>query len=210
MSEPNQVLGPANMDAPSTQPSLLLRLRDRGDARAWREFDRRYGELVIGYCRGCGLQLSDAEDVRQLVMSSLVTAMNGFDYQPSRGRFRDYLRRVVRSAVARQLTRHTGREIALDTDVLERVSPAADDASDDRWEQQWVRSHCRRALRELRRSFEPQSVDVFDRLLAGESNDAIESALSMTPEAVRKAKQRVKDRLREIVARQIREEDDHA
>lgn len=198
------------MDAPSTQPSMLHRLRDGTDARAWREFDRRYGELVIGYCRGCGLQLCDAEDVRQLVMASLARSMQGFEYQPARGRFRDYLRRVVRSAVARQITRHTGAEIALDKDVLERLSPADQGSLDDRWEEQWVRSHCRRALRELRRSFEPQSVDVFDRLLAGDSHDAIQRALHMSPEAVRKAKQRVKERLRDIIARQIREEEEHA
>lgn len=117
------------------------------------------------------------------------------------------LRRVVRCAVARQVSRHTGGEVALDTGVLESLSLASDCEADERWENEWVRHHCRRALAELRGSFEPRSLEVLDRLFAGESMDAIASALSMTPEAVRKAKQRVKDRLREIVTRQIREED---
>ncbi len=196
------------MDFASTHPSLLVRLRDSADREAWRTFDARYGELVIGYCRSRGLRLADAEDVRQIVMFNLARGMPGFEYQPARGRFRDYFRRVVRHAICRQIERHAARETALSPDVLDaRPGDGADDAQ---WEEQWVRHHCRLALRELRATFEPRGVDVFDRLLDGQSTDAIAAELSMTPEAVRKAKQRAKERLREIVQRQIQQEDSHA
>src|SRR3954469_2676729 len=89
------------MDWTSTHPSLLERLRDAGDAAAWREFDRRYGELIVRYARARGLQQADAEDVRQAVLLSLSRSMPRFEYSPARGRFRHYLGRVVRNAVSR-------------------------------------------------------------------------------------------------------------
>lgn len=44
----------------------------RGDGQAWRELIDRYAQLVWGVSRGCGLSAADAEDVSQLVFSSLV------------------------------------------------------------------------------------------------------------------------------------------
>lgn len=196
------------MDFASTHPSLLARLRDTADRAAWRAFDARYGSLVIGYCRSRGLSLVDAEDVRQIVMLNLSRAMAAFEYRPERGRFRHYFRRVVRHAICRHIERHTGRETALSQSVLD--ARPGDDGHDAHWEEQWVRHHCRLALRELRASFEPPGIEVLNRLLEGQSPAQIAAELSMTPEAVRKAKQRARDRLRSIVQRQIREEDGHA
>ena len=196
------------MDPATTHPSLLLRLRDTQDRQAWREFDRRYGELVIGYCRSRGLRLADAEDIRQIVMLNLARGLPGFDYQPARGRFRDYFLRVVRHAISRHFDRHAGRETVLSNDVLDATAPVQD-APAPQWEEQWVRHHCRLALRELRASFEPRAIDIFHRLLEGVSAPQIAGELAMTPEAVRKTRQRVKDRLREIVRRQISAEDGH-
>src|SRR5262249_5091882 len=84
------------------RPSLLDRRRDPADAAGWGEFDRMYGELIVRYCRGRGLQLADAEDVRQIVLWNLSKAMPGFRYSRERGRFRDYLGRAVRNAIWRR------------------------------------------------------------------------------------------------------------
>ena len=194
------------MEPDSTQPSLLARLRDTADAAAWRRFDARYGELIIGYCRSRGLQLSDAEDVRQLVMISLARALPSFQYRRERGRFRAYLGIVVRNAIARHFSRHATHEDVLSTGVLEQLA-AGTEGPDSAWEEQWVRHHCRTALNTLRRTYDARSVDFFDRLLAGEPIAALAKEFGMTPENARKIKQRVKDRLKTIVVEQVRDED---
>ena len=38
-------------DSRATKPSLLLRIRDPGDAASWGEFADLYGPLIRGYCR---------------------------------------------------------------------------------------------------------------------------------------------------------------
>ncbi|MHC5114909.1 MAG: RNA polymerase sigma factor [Planctomycetota bacterium] len=190
----------------STHPSLLSRVRDPANRAAWREFESRYGPLVLGYCRSLGLQLADAEDVRQDVMMSLSSALGAFRYDRSRGRFRSYLGRAVRNAVVRHGKRHERTARALDTGVLDMLA-RADDEQDVRWDEQWLRHHCRLALDSLRESQDPRHVEVFEALLNGLGIAAIAETTGMTNEAVRKIKQRMRDRLRDIVARQLHDED---
>lgn len=194
------------MPSESTHPSLLARVRDAHDRAAWDEFERTYGDLIIGYCRSRGLQLTDAEDIRQTLMLSLASAMAGFVYDRTRGRFRSYLGRAVRNAIIQHQTRHSRPVQSLDT--FEEQLTAGDEAEpDELWELEWRRHHCRRALSVLRQTEDERAIDLFDRLLAGQSITNVAAAFDMTPAAVRKAKQRVKERLQSIIARQLREED---
>ena len=96
------------MGSDSTRASLLSRVRDPGDAASWREFDARYRDLVLRYCRRSGLQESDAEDVRQGMMMTLARRMRSFEYRPEVGRFRDYLRTCTRRAITKHLSRQNG------------------------------------------------------------------------------------------------------
>jgi RNA polymerase sigma-70 factor (ECF subfamily) len=184
---------------------LLVRVRDPADQAAWSEFDGRYGELIVRYCLSRGLQQSDAEDVRQAVLMSLASALRSFKYSPQRGRFRSYLGRVVRNAVIRFATRPNRTPLTLDSGVLSLTGD--DDGQDERWEQQWRLHHLRLAMRAVRRTSEAKSVEVFDRLLAGASVAQVAEEKQMTREAVHKIKQRVRDRLRQLVAEQMADEE---
>jgi RNA polymerase sigma factor (sigma-70 family) len=196
------------MGLETTQPSLLSRVRNAADDSAWREFDAKYRELILRYCRARGLQTTDAEDVRQIAMASLAKSLRSFEYKPARGRFRGYLGQVVRSAISRHFGRPERQARALDTGVLASVE--ADDAgqADEIWEQEWVRHHYRLAMQSVRAAFDPKNVQIFDRLLAGDGVEQLASDFQTTTQAVHKVKQRIRDRLKELIAEQIRQEDD--
>lgn len=191
------------MKPASTRPSLLRRIRDAHDDHAWREFDATYGDLIVAYARRRGLQDSDARDVRQLVMIGLAEWVRRFDYDPRKGRFRDYLRRVVDHAVRRHLSR-TPRGWT----PLEAASEGSCEAdAPDLWHHEWTQYHCRRALRTLRKRREPASLAVFERVLAGASVTDAAREFAMSEAAVRKIKQRIRTELQEIVAQQVAAED---
>jgi RNA polymerase sigma-70 factor (ECF subfamily) len=191
----------------TTRPSLLLRVRDVSNRAAWREFDDRYGALILHYCRTCGLQHSDAEDVRQIVMLALMRSLPRFEYSPERGRFRSYLGRIVRNAVFQHNRRLVRAVTALDNRVLDEGSHAHQDETDERWEREWVAHHYRLAMRRIRATFEPRSVEAFFLLLQGRLATDVAAELNMTEQGVHKIKQRIRDRLRELIARQIRDEE---
>ncbi|HMB71054.1 MAG TPA: sigma-70 family RNA polymerase sigma factor [bacterium] len=190
----------------TTRPSLIGRLKDSEDHDAWREFDRRYGSLIVAYARRRGLDLADAEDLRQNVMISLSVAMRSFELRAELGRFRSYLGRVVGNAVHRSRERPFRRPDVLELDerMLARVPDPRE--HDTVWEREWRNHHLRLAMETVERTFDPRSVEMFRRLLAGERTASVAEAMDTTTAAVHKAKQRIRARLKEIVAEQLREE----
>jgi RNA polymerase sigma factor (sigma-70 family) len=190
----------------NTHSSLVGRLRDHRDETAWRRFDRLYGPLMVRYACRRGLSLQDAEDVRQVVLMSLVRAMPAFVYNRERGRFRSYLGRALGNAIQRARRRpHLSREW-----LVEDPEPVASDheapAVDEIFEREWVDHHLRTAMERLRRTGHPRAVQVFSRLLAGALPEAVASELGMSVDAVRKTQQRMRRLLQDAVRAQVAEE----
>jgi RNA polymerase sigma factor (sigma-70 family) len=192
-----------------TRASLLSRVRDTADHEAWRDFERTYRDLVLRYSARRGLQPMDAEDVFQRVLLKLLRALPRFTYDPARGRFRDYLYRAVRSAISDHAARLERTPAPVDSDMLELAGAAGPDAPalDSAWDQEWADHHYRLALATLRDTFDPRSLEMFERLLAGARVDAVALEYATTPGAVHKVKQRVRDRLKELIEQQVEEED---
>jgi hypothetical protein len=59
-----------------TQPSLLVRIRDRADNDAWARFVEIYGPLIYGFVRKRGLQDADAVDLVQDVLRSVAGVLS--------------------------------------------------------------------------------------------------------------------------------------
>src|SRR5262249_60536618 len=83
----------------STNRSLLARLRKQNDAEAWSLFVDLYTPLVYRYARRRGLQDADASDVAQKVIARVYRVLHKFEYDPERGRFRDWLGTITNREV---------------------------------------------------------------------------------------------------------------
>ncbi len=190
----------------TTNESLIDRLRDPHDEAAWRRFDALYGEVILRYAGRRGLGFADAEDVRQIVLLSLVRALPNFELQHERGRFRSYLGRVVGNAVQRYRARPYRLREVVEPDLAPFEDHAPTVESSDLWEREWTEHHLRRALETVRQTFDARSVEIFGRLLRGDATDTVASEFNASEEAVHKVRQRVRERLRQIVSRQVADE----
>jgi len=83
-----------------THPSLLERLRNGEDGQSWYDFYQRYGRAMYAFAKRCGCSDSTAEDIIQEVMITLFEKRHLFRYDPTRGRFSNWLYTVVRQKVA--------------------------------------------------------------------------------------------------------------
>jgi RNA polymerase sigma factor (sigma-70 family) len=192
----------------ATHPSLLSRVRDPSNTAAWRQFESLYRELLVRFCRRRGLQLADAEDIVQIVLTNLSRSLPGFVYDPARGRFRDYLFRCARNAIAQWATRPKLAAQALDSGAEVRApSDPPDPADAAAWEQEWVAHHYRLAMLTIRETFEPKSVEIFERSIGGAGVAELAEEFGMSQQAVHKVRQRIKARMEELIAEQVKEED---
>lgn len=119
----------------STNPALLRALADPGDHQAWLCFVRDYRPMIEHWCRRW-CHPAEVEEVAAKVLAQLARALPTFGYDPSRGRFRDWLRVLVHrqamdhhDALSRRPDVATGR--ADDCLHLHPDPASLDDLSDD-------------------------------------------------------------------------------
>jgi len=183
----------------------LLRLRDRADTEAWREFVALYGPLIYQFARGRGLQDADADDLTQIVLGEVSGSVARLDYDPSRGSFRGWLFTVVRH----QLSKFRTRQGVLprgsgDTGLCELLEqqPGPEESEEVLWDGEYRRQLFLRAAEKVQGSFEESSWRAFWRT-AVEGEDAPEVArmLGISVGAVYTAKSRILNRIKQEIQR---------
>jgi RNA polymerase sigma-70 factor (ECF subfamily) len=190
----------------STHVSLLARLADGDDPAAWWEFHDRYRELLLGFARRCGLQPIDCDDVAQEVLLNLTRSMPGFRYDPTRGKFRSYLKTAVVHAVSRHSSRSLREEVLDGAEVDEHAS-RTDSGLEALWEEEWRRHHVRHAMCRLASEFnETDRMAFTDYALRDRAAAETARLLGVSVDRVYQAKSRILRRLGELIAGQVSDE----
>jgi RNA polymerase sigma-70 factor (ECF subfamily) len=176
---------------------LLVRIRKPEDAEAWQTFVRIYAPLVFNYCRRRGLQDADATDLTQEVMKEIMKSIRAFDYQPEKGRFRDWFGLIVRRELMRywEKQKRTGKLGADDT--LAELPAGREDTA---WNEEAHAQILHVALSRIRENFEAVTWQAFTKTWL-ENRSAAETAaqLGVPIETVYVAKSRVLKRLEDEV-----------
>jgi RNA polymerase sigma-70 factor (ECF subfamily) len=197
---------------PTTRLSLLVRLRDGGDAEAWADFVNLYAPLVYGLARRHGLQDADAADLSQDVLRALVGAVPQFRYDPARGKFRGWLFTVARNQLRKFLTARRRQPVGTGDRgacCLLRQQAAPEEVA--AWEQEYQARLFELASQRVRDCFRPATWQAFWRsTVQGEEPSQVGAALGMSVGAVYIARTRVLARLREEVRLLEGEEPNHA
>ncbi len=130
---------------PDTQQSLILRLRDRDDAKAWEQFAILYQPVVYRLARAKGMQDADAQELVQETMLAVSKAVDRWTPNPEQGRFRNWLSTIARNLIINYLTRPRHRTTAIgDTEAWDQLHaiPSQDYAN-------WLQSYDWEYRREL-------------------------------------------------------------
>ena len=189
-------------NGPVTRPSLLVRIRDLENQRAWEEFVEIYTPLVYGCCRGRGLQDADAADVSQDVMRAIASAIRKFQYDPQRGRFRDWLFMVIRSKLQNFLAnrfRHPHGTSEVDVDQFLESQPAP--VGEANWDRDYDQRLFHWAAGAVRGEFQDRTWQAFWQMTIEErSGKEVAAHLGLSVGAVYVARSRVLARLKEKLA----------
>lgn len=186
---------------PNTHPSLLVRVKNPSDEQAWAEFVEIYWPVVYRLARQRGLQHADAEDLTQQVMGSVARAIESWDPDPKRGRFRAWLYRIAQNQIINVLTRAAPDRGTGDTRVNHRLNhhPAAEDVTES-LAAEHRREVFRWAARQIRDEFQETTWQMFWRTaVEGLDIDEVANDLKKNRGAVYAARSRIMRRLKEQI-----------
>ena len=185
----------------STNPSLLLRIKDPANAEAWREFFDLYSPLLYSFAIQRGLRHEDAEDIRASVYETIVKRIGEFDYTDSKTGFRAWLRTIV----TRRVIDHYRKKkpgAAESSDLQNLIDNQ--DAVDEIWERNWRLHHIKYCVAKVGKRVKPESFRAFQLLTEQElSVDEICQRLDMNPAQVHK----IKSRFLELVRKEMQQFD---
>ncbi len=194
-------------ESSTTRVSLLARLRDLNNHDAWKEFVVSYGPKILSWCRRLGLQESDAADVTQEVLTRLMKAIQTYEYDASRGRFRSWLSIVtnnaIRDFVKQKRRAGIGRGDSFSLQLLDKLeAPVAIDELTAAIEQEAEQELLREAEAWVQIRVAPATWLAY-RLTAleGMKPSAVSRQIGMKTSEVYVAKSRVIKMLRQEVAR---------
>lgn len=185
-----------------TTTELLDGLYDSGNRSAWTEFDNRYRPILYGFLRRMGISDADAADVAQETLARFVQDYRARKYDRNKGRLRSWLIGIARCRLA-DLQRDVGRRGVIHGESA--IAGLPDDPADESvWEAEERRVIFEQAIRELRETtrFNERTIEAFERVvLRHEPVEQVAAQLGLSPQEIYNAKNRVVDRLREIVKR---------
>jgi RNA polymerase sigma-70 factor (ECF subfamily) len=189
------------MDQPSTTSlSLLVRAQAR-QAGAWERLVELYGPLVCHWCRQCRLPDADVADIFQEVFQAVAAHLGRFRRDQAGDTFRGWLRTITRNKIRDHFRdRQHHPAAAGGSEIHQQLQQIPDPllGDEDPSEADLTRRQLLQALEWIAGDFEPRTWQAFWKVqVEGQDTGSVARELDMTTAAVRKAKYRVLQRLRE-------------
>lgn len=196
--------GPAMLSTSRTTTTTLLLegLFDSHNESAWREFHQRYTPTIVSFAQRLGLSADDAADVAQETLSKFLTEYRAGKYDRRRGRLRSWIIGIARWRVADLRRARAGRREIQDDLAVDELPD--DESLTQLWEQEHRATLLRNALEELRERsrFGAGTLEAFELYVLEQQPPAdVAARLGISVADVYMAKNRVAERLREIITR---------
>ena len=189
-------------EMPETRESLLVRVKDPRDYEAWSQFVAVYRPVIYRLARKRGLQDANAHDLTQHVLMAVAKAVDGWQTNPSRGRFRFWLMRVARNAIINALTRVRPDAGIGGTSLLRLLEqqPDRNPSTPEDLDHEYRREVFRWAAQQIRREFQESTWDAFWlTTVEGKEIGEAASTLKKTVGAIYAARSRIMRRLKQKV-----------
>ncbi|MCH8913345.1 MAG: mobile mystery protein A, partial [Planctomycetes bacterium] len=160
-----------------------------------------YKSLIYRYARQRGLNSADAEEIVSACFEKLSQVMAEFEYRPTRGKFKSWLRQLASHKISHLLAKQ-GRAELLPNSELDLHCSAANDAV---WERTWQREVLTYCVQQARvevstRNYSVFQLSVYDDWTAreiaqalGMSTRQLAKRLGITQQAVTDLERRERD-----------------
>jgi RNA polymerase sigma factor (sigma-70 family) len=189
----------------NTRVTLIQRLKDGEDNSSdWKDFVEIYQKYLYVVVRNLGQPHHDAEEIVQSVFTKVWAKLPGFEYLPTKGRFRHWLCAIAKNMSHDRMRSNNSNNKMKDN--LKDDSPKREDefyASPELAEvvdKEWKNYIANKALDEAKKQFNTTIIEVFNLHVKGKSMPEVAQDLSLAENTayvyVKKVKDFVKERMK--------------
>lgn len=191
------------MISQKTSHTLLNKMMDPDD-NDWDRFYSVYSNGILAYARSCGCNKAQAEDILQETMVLLINKLRSFEYDPTKGTFRGYLRRIVQRKIFRHFERLKRRgENRLSTEWEQSMVDPDSLADPDSDKVHWRKLLVVTALQQIENEYQQNNwsrYEIFeDYVLRKVPAAEVAEKHGVTPNNVYQIRKRILNRLRAII-----------
>lgn len=195
------------MTSPDTRFSLIERLKDSGDERAWAEFIELYQPLILRIARKKGLQYADAAEIAQEVLSRVHQNIHKWRPEKEKGTFRGWLYCITRNLTIDFLRRRGQAKripISNEQDMASVPNPSREDSRE--FYMEYERQLFSWAAARIQAEFQPRTWKAFWlTAVIGQPVEQVALQLEMSCGAIYVARSRIMQRLTTVVKSRLDE-----
>jgi RNA polymerase sigma factor (sigma-70 family) len=186
-----------NDDLVPTRASLLSRLKHLDDSESWQVCFNTYWKLIFNAARRSGLTETEAEDVVQETLITIVRGIQDFKYDKSRGSFKGWLLKTTAWRVQDQLRKRNSGRLDFVPEYNEDIHPTIENEVKKVWDTEWETNLLSAAIERVKRQVSPKHFQIFDlAVLRGWSTSKISAELDVNASYVYITKHRVNCRFK--------------
>jgi RNA polymerase sigma factor (sigma-70 family) len=188
-------------DPHNTRQTLIERVRNQYDEKAWEEFALAYEPYIYAIIRRMGMSPADSKDIHQNVILQIWKKLPEYQKKPGT-RFRGWVSTVTANAVRYFMRTKANKSKTIDR-FEQEYSTINDNLSDmDKVaEEEWEIFISETAMINVGKTFSGNGVDVFQKTLDGKSVSEIAIELKIEEGSVYQLRARVKKSLIKEIAR---------
>jgi len=186
-----------------TRLTLLARVKNQHDEKAWQEFEGIYSvylKIVFNYLK---IDKTDIEDLVQETLVHLWEKLPSFNYDLEKGRFRGWLRRVASNKAMNMISKRQNRSKLLKEKYISPDSISSD--IEKSCEAEWQQFLAKKAWQRIKGQFSEQAEICFMKMASGESSVDLAAEMGIPENTIRVNKRRVEKRLNKEVRYLIEE-----
>jgi RNA polymerase sigma factor (sigma-70 family) len=157
----------ANLDSIPTRQSLLNRLKTVENQESWQEFFETYWNLIYSAAVRSGLGDAEAQDVVQETVICVVRSMPDFQYDPQKGSFKAWLRKLTRWRVLDHVRKRNSTpapfaNLGGDQPFILEIPDESDQSFDANWDDEWRKAIVEVAVRKTKSRVDEKQFQIFE------------------------------------------------
>lgn len=186
-----------------TRMTLIVRLRNKHDAKAWEDFVYYYQRYIDAVVYRLGVNKDDVQDLSQKVLLALWEKLPSFDYQPGKCKFRSWMSAIIRNHVShyfgkqQRYVRDRNRAEQMQLNESSHEEPEIYAIAEHEWKMHITKL----AWENVKMGFSAKTLRCFELFSRGEDAAVIAEKLDLKMNSVFVYRQRVREKFHQEIRR---------